>query len=71
MDKLEVEVKDRRESTSVSYELLEESTILDLLEEIDVNLETVVVRLNGMIVPEEDVLEDGDDLEIISVVSGG
>lgn len=45
--------------------------ILDLLEELDRNPETLVVKRNEKIVPEEEELEDGDEVVIIPVVSGG
>ncbi|KXB04281.1 hypothetical protein AKJ48_03195 [candidate division MSBL1 archaeon SCGC-AAA261O19] len=56
---------------SQKYELSEGARIIDLLEKTEFNTETVVVRQNGKIVPEEEQLEDGDELELIPVVSGG
>ncbi len=43
----------------------------DILQELGINRETVIVRLNGRLVPEEEELRDGDLIEIIRVVSGG
>ena len=47
------------------------SDILVALKETGHNPETVVVRLNGRIVPETEKLSDGDEIEIIPIVSGG
>lgn len=46
-------------------------TVQSLLDELDLNREVFVVRKNGQIVPEGELLFDGDELEIIKVVSGG
>ena len=46
-------------------------TIARLLEELGVNRETVVVSKNGEITVEEDTLREGDEVEIIRIVSGG
>ncbi len=46
-------------------------TAADLLKELGHNQEVVVVRRNGRIVPEGEQLADGDEIEIIPVVSGG
>lgn len=53
------------------YELPPSARIIDLLEKTEFNTETVVVKRNGKIVVEEEKLEDGDELELIPVVSGG
>lgn len=47
------------------------TTIADLLKRLDQNRETVVVRLNGKIVAEEERLAAGDLVEILPVVTGG
>jgi sulfur carrier protein len=47
------------------------SRIIDLLGEMGINPEAVVVRLKGKIAPEGEQLADGDEIEIIPVVSGG
>lgn len=45
--------------------------IEELLEELGINRETVLVRLNGEVCVEEEVLGEGDEVEIIRAVSGG
>jgi len=46
-------------------------TIKDLLQEMEIPLETVVVKKNQQIVIEEESLEDGDTIEVIRVIYGG
>ncbi len=43
----------------------------DLLKELDVNPEEVLVIKNEEIITLEETLEDGDEIKILSVVSGG
>jgi thiamine biosynthesis protein ThiS len=45
--------------------------VADLLERLGQIREAVVVRLNGRIVAEEEVLSSGDSVEILQVVTGG
>lgn len=52
-------------------ELPEGTTIEKMLEKLDINRVTVLVRVNGGIRAEDYALEDGDEVEIIKVVSGG
>ncbi|MBC7219267.1 MAG: sulfur carrier protein ThiS [Hadesarchaea archaeon] len=47
------------------------TTIAELLKKVGQNRETVVVRLNGRIVAEEEPLKKGDLVEILPVVTGG
>jgi sulfur carrier protein len=52
-------------------QVVEGITIVDLLRELGVNRETVLVRLDGKVVPEEQPLRDGDRVDIFQVVTGG
>jgi thiamine biosynthesis protein ThiS len=45
--------------------------VCDLLEELGVNREAVVTVINGEITVEETELSEGDEIKIISAVSGG
>lgn len=51
------------------------STVRDVLEKQDINPDTVVVELNGAILPAAEYasrkLADGDVLEIVQFVAGG
>ena len=46
-------------------------SVKDLLQELEIPLETVVVKKNQQIVIEEESLEDGDTIEVIRVIYGG
>ncbi len=52
-------------------EVGEGSCISELLEELGLNRETVIVRLNEEVRVEEEPLKPGDKVEIIKAVSGG
>ncbi len=54
-----------------SRDLLEGLTIKNFLEEMDFPLETVVVKKNGQIVIEEEIISEGDIIEVIKVIYGG
>jgi sulfur carrier protein ThiS len=45
--------------------------IMALLNLLGINPETVVVSKNGVFVPDDDIIEEGDELTVIKVVSGG
>jgi len=47
------------------------AVVADLLKKLGQNRETVVVRVNGKIVAEEEHLKSGDVVEIIPIVTGG
>lgn len=65
--KINVKVGNSEDTVTVS----EEKTIKDLLESMEIAVETVVVKKNDYIVIDEEVLEDGDSIEIIQVIYGG
>ena len=46
-------------------------TVGELLEELNINPETVVVSADGQIVPEQEELKEGMEVRTIRVVSGG
>lgn len=48
-----------------------DSTIEELLKRLGINTETVIVKMNGRIVPEVEILEDGCTIELIEFVSSG
>lgn len=71
MSEIEVEVRIVTEEDPEKLRVPSGSEIIDLLRDLDQNPETVVVKRNDKIVPEEEELEDGDELLIVPVVSGG
>lgn len=46
-------------------------TVKDLLKKLDIPSETVVVKKNGFIIIEEELIQEGDTIEIIKVIYGG
>jgi sulfur carrier protein len=46
-------------------------SVMALLQHFALNRESVLVIRNGTLVPGDDVLADGDDVEIRPVISGG
>jgi thiamine biosynthesis protein ThiS len=47
------------------------STVSDVLTAIKINPETVLVKKGKSLVPHDEILADGDALELITVISGG
>ncbi|MBM4241906.1 MAG: MoaD/ThiS family protein [Euryarchaeota archaeon] len=54
-----------------SRELPQSTSIKDMLDREDIPSETVVVKKNNEIVLEDELLEDGDIVEVIKVIYGG
>jgi sulfur carrier protein len=52
-------------------EINEMTTIKEVLDEMDIPSETVVVKRNNEIVMEEEILKNGDIIEVIRVIYGG
>ena len=52
-------------------EISENKTVKNLLDIIDIASETVVVKKNDFIVIDEEIIEDGDLIEVILVIYGG
>lgn len=50
---------------------VKKSSIAELLEKRGINRETVLVIKNKKICTEEEILKDGDEIEILKAVSGG
>ena len=49
----------------------ENKTVKDILDELEIPIETVVIRKNGELIIEEDEISDGDIIEVIRVIYGG
>ncbi|GAB6055852.1 MoaD/ThiS family protein [Methanobacterium movens] len=46
-------------------------TIKELLDQIEKPLETVVIKKNGQIVLEDEIIQEGDTIEVIQIIYGG
>jgi len=49
----------------------ENKTVKDILDELEIPIETVVIRKNSELIIEEDEISDGDIIEVIRVIYGG
>ena len=65
--KIKLIIGDKEDTMEISAD----KTVKDLLNSIDIASETVVVKKNDAIVIDEEILEDGDLLEVIQVIYGG
>ena len=45
--------------------------VQDVLDEMELSSETIVAKINGEIVIEDSVIEDGDEVEFIQIIYGG
>jgi len=54
-----------------AVEINENMTIKEVLDTMNISSETVVVKRNNEVVIEEEILEDGDVIEVIRVIYGG
>ncbi len=65
--KIKVIIGEKEELLDIS----ENKTVKDLLDIIDIASETVVVKKNDCIVIDEELVGDGDLIEVIQVIYGG
>lgn len=49
----------------------ENTKIEDILKQENIPVETVVVKLNGDTVTEDEIVKDNDEIEVIKVIYGG
>ncbi len=68
---ISVKVRIIGQKASRKLKVTPKTRIVDLLEQLGQNRETVVVRLNGKIVAEGERLVNGDSVEILPIVTGG
>ena len=62
-----LKIKDKIEEREIDGEL----TIKELLDDLDFSSETMVSKKNGEIVIDEEIIEDGDEIEFIQIIYGG
>lgn len=46
-------------------------SVSDILEKAEINSETVIVKKNDTIIPDDEELSDGDEIVVLKIVSGG
>jgi sulfur carrier protein ThiS len=66
--KVWVEIKGKEER---ELEIQESARVLELLEKLGINRETVVVFVDGRIAPEEGELRENSRVTILPIVTGG
>ncbi len=71
MGEIAVKVRVIGQKAVRKVKITQKTRIADLLNQLGQNRETVVVRLNGKIIAEEEHLTDGDLVEILPIVTGG
>ena len=65
---LEVFIEKEQITKKVS---LKDNSVKDLLKELNINQETVLVTRNNEVLTEDEILNNNDKIEILSVISGG
>lgn len=60
-----------RENKKQTMELDDNSKVNDVLSKLNINPVTVIIARNKEIIAEDEVLKDNDEIDILSVVSGG
>lgn len=64
---MKVFIEKERKQKTVSFS----GNVKGLLVKLRVNPENVIVVKNGEIVQEDEILEDNDEIKLLSVISGG
>jgi sulfur carrier protein len=59
----------KKDIKEMDYE--ENLKVEDILKREDIPIETVVVKINGITVTEDEVVNDNDEVEVIKVIYGG
>lgn len=62
-----LKIKDKVEERDIDGEL----TIKKLMDDLELSSETLVTKKNGEIVIDEEIIEDGDEIEFIQIIYGG
>lgn len=69
-NKMEVTIFKERDNSKNNVKFTGK-TVLDLLKHLHINAETVLVVRNNEVLTEEEMLQEKDRVDILSVVSGG
>ena len=71
MAKINVSAFIDRENRNTNIELDKNSIVADLLKKLNINPVTVIVSRNNELILEDEKLKDRDEIQILSVISGG
>ena len=67
---MNITVLNEREHDTTKIDL-QGKTVFDLLQQLKINPEVVIVVRNTEVITEDEILNDNDMIELLSVVSGG
>ena len=67
---MNITVLNEREHNTIKIDL-QGKTVFDLLHQLKINPEVVIVVRNNEVITEDEILNDNDIIELLSVVSGG
>ena len=65
---MQIELKNKKETKTLKID--ENTTVEDVLKLEEIPIETVVVKVNGQTVTEDEILNDSDVMEVIKVIYG-
>ena len=71
MGKINVRVSVDRNNLNKMIELKNNAVVEDLLKELSINPVTVIVSRNNELILEDEILNDNDEIRVLSVISGG
>ena len=71
MNKIKIKVFVDKENKNLELEFEKNSAIRDILRQLKINPVTVIISRNNELVMEEEKLNDSDEINILSVISGG
>ena len=71
MKKIHVNVFIERENKNLRVRLGGNSTVADLLRDLKLNPVSVIISRKNELILEKEKLKDGDEIKILSVISGG
>ncbi|MBI2662197.1 MoaD/ThiS family protein [Candidatus Woesearchaeota archaeon] len=62
----------KQERTNTTHTIsFPRKTVKDLLQQLNINSETVIIIRNNTVITEDELLKNDDEIELLSVVSGG
>ena len=64
-----IKLINKNDEKEISFE--EKLKIEDILKKEEIPIESVVVKLNKETVTEDEIVKDGDEIEVIKVIYGG
>ena len=67
---MEITIYDEKEQSTEKISF-SKNKVIELLQELGINPETVLVIREGEVITEEETLNNNDKIELLSVISGG